>query len=119
MLRVILVGFIFFFCTLVQAKSIVVLGDSISASYGIEVQQGWVALLAKQLASSHPEFTIHNASISGDTSAGGLARLPRLLTQYQPDIVLLELGANDGLRGMSLKKMQQNLSAIINYSILS
>ena len=114
MLKVILVGVIFFYSTLAQAKSIVVLGDSISASYGFEAQYGWVALLAKQLASSHPDYKVYNASISGDTTAGGRARLTQLLTRYQPEILLLELGANDGLRGMSIKAMQQNLSFIIS-----
>lgn len=90
------------------------LGDSISASYGIEVQHGWVALMQQKIQSSHPDYTIHNESISGDTTAGGLARLPRILKKYQPDIVLVELGANDGLRGMSLLTMQQNLAAIIH-----
>lgn len=117
MLKVLLVGVMVFysgfFSTLAQAKSIVVLGDSISASYGFEVQHGWVALLEKKLTTSHPDYTIINASISGDTTAGGLARLPDLLSKYQPEIVLLELGANDGLRGMSLKIMQKNLSRII------
>ena len=105
-----------FFSTLLPAKSIVVLGDSISASHGFEVQHGWVALLKQKLKSSHPDYTVYNASFSGDTTAGGLARLPRLLEQYQPTIILLELGANDGLRGMSLKAMQQNLSAMIKKS---
>lgn len=105
-----------FFSAISQAKSIVVLGDSISASYGLEVQHGWVALLEQKLKSSHPDYTVINVSISGDTTAGGLARLPRLLKQYQPEIILVELGANDGLRGMSLKAMQQNLSAIIKQS---
>ncbi len=113
MLKVILVGILLVFSTLTQAKSIVVLGDSISASYRFEAQHGWVALLAKQIASSHPDYTVHNASISGDTTAGGLARLPQILTRYQPEIVILELGANDGLRGMSLITMQQNLTAMI------
>jgi len=116
MLKVLLVGMMVFFSTLTQAKSIVVLGDSISASYGFEVQHGWVALLEQKLKSSHPDYTMINASISGDTTAGGLARLPLLLKQYQPEIILLELGANDGLRGMSLKAMQKNLSAIIKQS---
>ena len=120
MLKVFLIG-VLVFCTtfvspLIQAKSIVVLGDSISASYGFEVQHGWVALLEKKLKSSHPDYTMVNASISGDTTAGGLARLPDLLKKYQPEIIVLELGANDGLRGMSLKTMQQNLSAIIKQS---
>lgn len=116
MLKFLLVGVMVFFSTLTQAKSIVVLGDSISASYGFEVQHGWVALLEQKLKSSHPDYTMVNASISGDTTAGGLARLPLLLKQYQPEIILLELGANDGLRGMSLKAMQKNLSAIIKQS---
>ncbi|NOQ12851.1 MAG: arylesterase [Methyloprofundus sp.] len=116
MLKFLLVGMMVFFSTLTQAKSIVVLGDSISASYGFEVQHGWVALLEKKIKSSHPDYTMINVSISGDTTAGGLARLPRLLKQYQPEIVLVELGANDGLRGMSLKAMQKNLSAIIKQS---
>ncbi|BCG65819.1 MAG: acyl-CoA thioesterase I [Methyloprofundus sp.] len=109
-----LVAMVLFFATQIQAKSIVVLGDSISASYGIEVQHGWVALMQQKIQSSHPDYTIHNESISGDTTAGGLARLPRILKKYQPDIVLVELGANDGLRGMSLLTMQQNLAAIIH-----
>ena len=113
MLKVFVIGVMIFFSALTQAKSIVVLGDSISASYGFAVQHGWVALLQQKLKSSHPDYTMVNASISGDTTAGGLARLPSLLKQYQPEIILLELGANDGLRGMSLKVMQQNLSAII------
>lgn len=120
MLKFILIGvvvcFSTVFSTLSQAKSIVVLGDSISASYGFKVQHGWVYLLEQKLQSSHPDYTIYNASISGDTTAGGLARLPQLLKRYQPEVVLLELGANDGLRGMSLKAMQGNLSAIIKQS---
>lgn len=74
-----LVAMVLFFATQIQAKSIVVLGDSISASYGIEVQHGWVALMQQKIQSSHPDYTIHNESISGDTTAGGLARLPRIL----------------------------------------
>ncbi len=96
-----------------QAKSIVVLGDSISASYGFEAQLGWVALMQQKIQVDHPDYTIYNESISGDTTAGGLARLPHILKKYQPDIIMLELGANDGLRGMSLTAMQKNLSAII------
>ncbi|WP_221895594.1 arylesterase [Bathymodiolus japonicus methanotrophic gill symbiont] len=102
-----------FFPTLAQAKSILVLGDSISANHGFEAQHGWVTLLQQKLNASHAEYTIYNASISGDTSAGGLARLPQLLKLYKPEILLLELGANDGLRGMSLISMQKNLSTII------
>lgn len=101
---------------LIQANTIVVLGDSISANYGLQVAQGWVNLMTQKLKLDHPHYTVHNASISGDTTAGGRARLTQLLTQYQPDIVILELGANDALRGMSLKKMQKNLSTMIEES---
>ena len=96
-----------------MAKSIVVLGDSISAGYGIEVAQGWVALMQKKIDDTHKDFTIHNASISGDTSSGGLARIDALLTLHKPNILILELGANDGLRGLSPALMKSNLSEII------
>lgn len=97
-------------------KSIVVLGDSISAGYGIEVKQGWVDLLQQTLTREKYNYTVHNESISGDTSAGGLARLEQLLVQHKPDLLLLELGANDGLRGLSPAAMKSNLSEIINRS---
>ncbi|MGZ8151752.1 MAG: arylesterase [Methylovulum sp.] len=97
-----------------MAKSdIVVLGDSISAGYGIEVDQGWVALLQKKLAAANPSYTLSNESISGDTSAGGLARIDRILNTHKPAIVLIELGANDGLRGLSPASMKDNLAAIV------
>lgn len=95
-----------------MAKSIVVLGDSISAGYGIEVQQGWVALLRHKLAEENVSYEIINASISGDTTAGGLARIDKILATHQPEIVLVELGANDGLRGLSPKLMKDNLAEI-------
>ena len=93
----------------VAAKSIVVVGDSISAGYGIELQQSWVVLLQTKLVGHQ----VHNASTSGDTSAEGLARIDAVLTRYQPDWVLLELGANDGLRGISPAVMKANLTEII------
>ncbi|MGZ4960321.1 MAG: arylesterase, partial [Methylomonas sp.] len=99
-----------------MAKSIVVLGDSISAGYGIEVQQGWVALLQKKLADQHSPYVISNESISGDTSAGGLARIDPALKTHKPDIVLLELGANDGLRGLSPPEMKHNLAEMVRRS---
>lgn len=99
-----------------SAKSIVVLGDSISAAYGMEVQQGWVALLQKKLAEQHSPYIIHNESISGDTSAGGLARLDMALIRYKPDLLLLELGANDGLRGLSPQALKNNLTEIVKRS---
>jgi len=97
----------------VMAKSIVVLGDSISAGYGIEVDQGWVALLQKKLLASKSNYIINNASISGDTSAGGLARIDPILTAHKPAIVLLQLGANDGLRGLLPVQMKNNLAEIV------
>ncbi|CAD6881743.1 Arylesterase precursor (EC 3.1.1.2) [Methylomonas albis] len=99
-----------------MAKSIVVLGDSISAGYGIEVQRGWVALLQNKLADQHRNYVISNESISGDTSAGGLARLEQILTRHKPEILLLELGANDGLRGLSPQEMKNNLTEIVRRS---
>ena len=97
-------------------QSILVLGDSISAAYGMSVVQGWVALLERQLAESHPRVNIINASISGETTAGGLRRLPKLLASHEPDFVLVELGANDGLRGYPVKSLRNNLTEIITLS---
>ena len=97
-------------------QSILVLGDSISAAYGMSLQQGWVALLAGRLAQSHPDIKVVNASISGETSGGGLQRLPDLLASHRPDIVMVELGANDGLRGFPIKTFRDNLSSIVTLS---
>lgn len=91
---------------------IVVLGDSISASYGMPVEQGWVSLLQKKLLTHHSRYSLYNASISGETSAGGLARIDALLNTQKPAIVLLQLGANDGLRGLSPLDMKSNLEEI-------
>jgi acyl-CoA thioesterase-1 len=98
------------------AKSILVLGDSISAAYGIDARQGWVALLQNKLAAAQQPYTMVNASISGDTSAGGLARIDKLLADRQPDIVILELGANDGLRGLPPQTLRANLAEIVKRS---
>lgn len=95
-----------------MAKSIVVLGDSISAGYGIEVKQGWVALLQEKLAEAKSPYVVINASISGDTTAGGLARIDKILATHKPEIVLVELGANDGLRGLSPALIKDNLAEI-------
>ncbi len=95
------------------AKSIVVFGDSISAAYGIDVGQGWVALVQNRLQEKRSNYTISNESISGDTSAGGLARIDDVLARHKPGIVIIELGANDGLRGLSPKIMKNNLAEII------
>ncbi|MGM0595221.1 MAG: arylesterase [Pseudomonadota bacterium] len=93
--------------------TIMVFGDSLSAGYGLEEGQGWVALLRDRLERKGFPYKVVNASISGDTTAGGLSRIDQALRQHQPDILLLELGANDGLRGLSLKAMENNLNSII------
>ncbi|WP_417597138.1 arylesterase [Oceanospirillum sp.] len=95
---------------------ILILGDSISAGYGLRQGEGWVSLLEKRLQTQNYSYRVINASISGETTQGGLARLPELLRQHQPDLVLLELGGNDGLRGLPLHLMQNNLSRMIDIS---
>lgn len=95
---------------------ILVLGDSLSAAYGIDEDRGWVALCQQRLKEQGFPHRIENASISGETTRGGLTRLPDLLALYQPAVVILELGANDGLRGLSLKKMRQHLDTMIKQS---
>jgi acyl-CoA thioesterase-1 len=91
-------------------STLLVLGDSLSAGYGVNQESGWVALLRDDLGNGHQ---IINGSISGDTTGGGLNRLPLLLEKFSPDYVLLELGGNDGLRGQPLNLMQRNLLAMI------
>ena len=91
------------------SKTLLVLGDSLSAEYGIVRGSGWVALLERKLKSEKLEARIINASISGDTTSGGLTRLPALIKQYRPDIVIIELGANDGLRGLPVANAEANL----------
>nr|ABQ11275.1 lysophospholase-like protein [uncultured bacterium] len=92
-----------------SAKTILVVGDSLSAEYGLARGTGWVALLDQRLKSQKPAYTVANASISGDTTSGGVSRLPALLAQYKPAVVVIELGANDALRGLSLKATEANL----------
>jgi acyl-CoA thioesterase-1 len=94
----------------VSAGTILVYGDSISAAYGIEYQRGWVSLLSDRVA---PQYDVVNASVSGETTGGGLTRLPKTLEVHQPDIVILELGGNDGLRGYPIDKIRSNLSSMI------
>jgi acyl-CoA thioesterase-1 len=96
--------------------TILVLGDSLSAGYGIDTERGWVNLLRRRLAERDSAWRVVNRSISGDTTAGGLARLPPLLEQYRPAVVIIELGSNDGLRGLSFKQMRANLQAMIDAS---
>jgi len=94
-------------------KKILVLGDSISAAYGMSLEQGWVAELAVYLKERDGGIQVVNASISGETTAGGLRRLPLLLQENQPSIVILELGANDGLRGYSLNTLYDHLKSLV------
>lgn len=93
-----------------------VLGDSLSAEYGLQRGQGWVQLLANRLQQSAANYTVVNASISGETTSGGRSRLPALLKQHRPAIVIIELGGNDGLRGLPVARMQENLGAMIRAS---
>ncbi|MCP8688969.1 arylesterase [Marinobacterium sedimentorum] len=95
------------------AQSILVLGDSLSAAYGMPVDQGWVALMRQRIEQRQVDIEVVNASISGETTQGGITRLPALLAQHEPDILILELGANDGLRGTPLPVIRQNLSRLI------
>ena len=95
-------------------QKLLILGDSLSAGYGMQQQQGWVHLLQQQLEKNQSSWTLINASISGETTAGGLARLPELMTQHQPQAVLIELGGNDGLRGFPTPKITANIQKMID-----
>ena len=94
-------------------RTLLVLGDSLSAAHNIPQQSGWVALLGARLSKMEPTWSVVNASISGETSLGGRNRLPDLLQKYCPSLVVIELGANDGLRGLPLPALRDNLSAMI------
>jgi acyl-CoA thioesterase-1 len=93
--------------------AILVVGDSLSAAYGIAVEEGWVALLERRLREEGYEHAVVNASVSGDTSRGALARLPRLLETHAPAVVIIEIGGNDGLRGLPVTELRTNLSRMI------
>jgi acyl-CoA thioesterase-1 len=97
----------------VAARTLLVVGDSLSAAYGMDVNSGWVALLGQRLVREKLDYQVVNASISGDTTANGLTRLPSLLAEHKPEIVLIELGGNDGLRGLSLAQMKHNITAMV------
>jgi acyl-CoA thioesterase-1 len=96
----------------VLANTVLILGDSLSAAYGIDPKLGWVELLKPQL----PDTNIINGSVSGETTSGGLKRLPELLAKHKPSLVVVELGANDGLRGQPLSLLKSNLTAIVDLS---
>ena len=96
------------------ATSVLVLGDSLSAAYGLEQKQGWVTLLEQRLQQQCAACRVINASISGETTAGGRSRIVALLSRHRPDIIIVELGGNDGLRGLPLTEMYDNLDSIIS-----
>ena len=96
--------------------TILVFGDSISAAYGMSPEEGWVSLLDQQLLQNNHNYQVINASVSGETTGGGLIRLPKTLEIHQPDIVILELGGNDGLRGYPIDQIQENMQDMIDLS---
>jgi acyl-CoA thioesterase-1 len=96
-----------------QPATLLVFGDSLSAAYGLKEAQGWVNLLVGKISESELNFKVVNGSVSGETSTGGLARLPAMLENYTPDVVILELGGNDGLRGLPLKSLEKNLRTMV------
>jgi len=99
------------------AGTILIVGDSISAAFGLDTRLGWVSLLEQRLRQQGYDDQVINASVSGDTSAGGLARLPALLAEHKPDVVIVELGGNDGLRGQLPAQLKQNLAGMIDQSL--
>ena len=100
----------------VAAGTVLIVGDSISAAFGLDTRLGWVSLLEQRLQKEGFTDKVVNASVSGDTSAGGQARLPALLAEHKPQLVVLELGGNDGLRGQQPAQLQQNLASMIQQS---
>lgn len=100
-------------------RTVLVLGDSLSAAYGLAANQGWVALTAQKMRTTHPKWRVVNASISGETTAGGAARIASELKRTRPAVVVVELGANDGLRGLSLQQTRANLDRIVAASTRS
>jgi acyl-CoA thioesterase-1 len=113
--RAVIVGVLVLFATCAHSasKSLLVLGDSLSAEYGLSRGTGWVELLQERLKKDGVDATVINTSVSGETTSGGNSRLPELLARYRPSVVLIELGANDGLRGLPLNAMKANLRNMI------
>ena len=102
-----------------KTNTILIMGDSLSAGYGIQTQQSWPVLLQTKLNTENLDYKVHNASISGQTSSEGVSQIDQLLSLTKPDLVVLELGANDGLRGLSIAEMSNNLQTIISKSLLA
>lgn len=114
--RLLLTALCWLSASLACAESILILGDSISAGYGIARDEGWVTLLQKRLRQAGHDQTVINASISGETTEGGRNRLPALLEKHQPAIVVVELGGNDGLRGFQIERVRENLADIVEHA---
>jgi len=115
-MRLALFLFVLLFSALpaLASKTILVMGDSLSAGYGIAQEQAWPSLLAKRLTEKRLDYSVANLSISGETTAGGRSRLPPALQQHKPAVVIIALGANDGLRGLPLNQMRDNLNAMVD-----
>lgn len=113
-IRIVLIAFVLLGSAAAgAAQTILVFGDSLSAAYGIRQQEGWVALLQQRLQQQRADYNVVNASVSGETTSGGATRIASALATHKPAITLIELGANDGLRGLPLKQMSDNLSAMV------
>ena len=102
-----------------QSQNILIVGDSLSAGYGMAKEKSWPSLLQKKLDKQNYDYKVHNASISGQTSAEGLRQIQQLLKLSKPKLVIIELGANDGLRGLSITQMQSNLQTMISKSLMA
>ena len=114
-IRIILIAFVLLGSAAAgAAQTILVFGDSLSAAYGIRQQDGWVALLQQRLQQQRADYNVVNASVSGETSSGGATRIAAALATHKPAITLIELGANDGLRGLPVKQMSENLAAMVS-----
>jgi acyl-CoA thioesterase-1 len=106
-------AFLFVSAPALAANTVMVFGDSLAAAYNLSVEQGWVHILARRVESAGLPWTIVNASVSGETTGGGLSRLPEDLRRHKPSIVVIELGANDALRGLPIPGMRRNLEQIV------
>jgi len=115
-MRLVFTVFMLLLAAPVWSTTVLVVGDSISAAYGLAERDGWVQLAEDALGDEHPDIEMVNASISGDTTSGGVSRLPDALERFAPDLVVIELGGNDGLRGYSLKEMRENLTTMVDAS---
>jgi acyl-CoA thioesterase-1 len=117
-IRILLFTLLWMTCTAAAAASgtrtLLVFGDSLSAAYGLRADQGWVAQLQQRLAAQGYGYRVVNASVSGETTSGGRARIERALAQHKPSVVLLELGANDGLRGLPIRETQTNMRGMVD-----